>query len=103
MRTNITKTSMELIQSQKKTYYVINAKPYVHFILNRSDVERFFWRGALDQLNGSFSDIGAHQDLQKPNFVLPTINKRIMPGTWFEREDSRLVSTQLILYLEYMK
>ena len=27
--------------------------------------------GALDQLHGSFSDIGAHQDLQKPTFVMP--------------------------------
>ena len=35
------------------------------------DVEIFFW--PLDQLYESFSDIGAHQDLQEPNFVLPEL------------------------------
>ena len=35
------------------------------------EVESFF--GALDQLLGSLSDIGAHQDLQKPKFVMPEL------------------------------
>ena len=35
------------------------------------DVESFF--RALDQLHGSFSDIDAHQDLQKSNFVMPEL------------------------------
>ena len=26
--------------------------------------------GALDQLHENFSDIGAHQDLHKPNFIM---------------------------------
>ena len=88
MRTNITKPSMELIQSpppkKKKTFYVINNQvsfsftdstnrcKALHVILNRSDV------GALDQLLGNFSDIGAHQYLQTPNFVMPELNKRTM-------------------------
>ena len=36
------------------------------------DVKRFFW--ALEQLGGSFSDIGAHQEFQKPEFVMPELN-----------------------------
>ena len=28
---------------------------------------------ALDHLHGSFSDIGAHQDLQKPNLAIPEL------------------------------
>ena len=32
------------------------------------DVDIFL--GALDQLHESFSDIGAHKDLQKPNFFM---------------------------------
>ena len=35
------------------------------------DVESFL--DALDQLNGNVIVIGAHQDLQKPNFVIPEI------------------------------
>ena len=43
----------------------------LHVILYQSDVESLLW--ALGQLHGSFSDIGAHQDLQKPNFVMPEL------------------------------
>ena len=40
--------------------------------------QKVFW-GALDQLDGSLSDIGAHQYLQKPKFVTPElINVRTM-------------------------
>ena len=56
MRTNISKTSMELIQSPpKNTFYVINTQD------------------TLDQLYRSFSDINAHKDLQKPNFAMPEL------------------------------
>ena len=67
---------MELFQIVKKNIYDINTHvPFyftdsinrckaLHVILNRSDVERYFW--ALDQLHGSVSDIGAHKDFQKP-------------------------------------
>ena len=50
----------------------------LHVILNRFNVESFL--GALDQLNGSFSDIVAHQDLQKPNFVMPEL---LIKELWF--------------------
>ena len=50
-------------------FYTFNQA--LHVILNRSDVESFFL--ALDQLHGRFSGIGAHQDLQKPNFVMPEL------------------------------
>ena len=39
------------------------------------DVESFL--GALEELYGSFSDIGAHQDLQKPNVVMPELLKEL--------------------------
>ena len=35
------------------------------------DVERFLW--ALEQLHGSFSDIGAHLEFQKSEFVMPEL------------------------------
>ena len=35
------------------------------------DVESFFW--ALEQLHGSFSDIGAHQDFRKSKFFMPEL------------------------------
>ena len=35
------------------------------------DVESFFL--ALEQLNGSLGDIGAHQDVQKPEFFMPEL------------------------------
>ena len=80
MRTNITKTSMELFQSPQKyflrheypstfLFYRFNQTVPLHVILNRSDVESvFFW--ALEQLHGSISDIGAHQNFQMPEFYL---------------------------------
>ena len=54
-------------------------------ILNRSDVESFFW--ALEQLYGSFSDIGAHQDFQKPEKKeeeknVGKLTKQILLGAW---------------------
>ena len=70
------KLSWSCSRASKKTFYVINTHvPFsftdsnnlckaLHVILNRSDVERYFW--ALDQLHGSVSDIGAHKDFQKP-------------------------------------
>ena len=36
--------------------------------MNRSDVESFL--GALEQLLGSYSDIGAHVEFLKPEFVM---------------------------------
>ena len=35
------------------------------------DAESFFL--ALEQLHGSFSDIGAHQGFQKPEFIMPEL------------------------------
>ena len=35
------------------------------------DVESIFW--ALEQLHGSLSDIGAHQDFQKPDVFMPDL------------------------------
>ena len=31
------------------------------------------FKGALEQLHGSFSDFGAHQDLQNPEFAMPEL------------------------------
>ena len=53
---NITKKSMELIQSPKKLVW-----------------RRKFFFGPLDKFHGSFSDIGAHQDLQMPDFDMPEL------------------------------
>ena len=36
----------------------------------------------MDQLHGSFSDNGAHQDLQKPNFAMPEL---ILKELWYPR------------------
>ena len=83
MRTNITKTSMELFQSPTKLSTCINTHvPFsftdltnrckaLHVIYNRSDVESFFL--ALEQLHGSFSNIGARQDFQRPEFFMPEL------------------------------
>ena len=49
----------------------------LHVILNRSEVE-VFW-GALEQLHGSFRDIGAHQDFQMPEFIMPA---QLIKGLW---------------------
>ena len=66
-------------ESPQKTFYVMNNHVPFSFtdstnrckalqvILNRSDVESFCW--ALEQLHGSSSDIGAHQDFQVPEFI----------------------------------
>ena len=40
----------------------------LHVNLNRSVVESIFW--ALEQLHGSFSDIGARQDFQYPELFM---------------------------------
>ena len=67
-------------RAPQKTFYVINTQvPFsftdltnrykdLHVISNQSGVEGFL--GALDKLHGNFNDIGAHQDSQKPNFVV---------------------------------
>ena len=80
--------SLELLWSwsraTKKTFYVpfsftdlSNRCNALNVILDRSGEESFFW--VLDQVHGSFSDIGAHQDLQKAQFRHAwTINKRTM-------------------------
>ena len=68
---------MELFQRQTKNKSHVpftftdstNRCKALRVILNRSDV--LFW--TLDQLHGSFSEIGAHQNLQKPNFVMPEL------------------------------
>ena len=84
MRTNITKTFMELFKSPKKTFYDINTKvPFsftestnrckaLHVILNRSDVKKSFFL-ALEQLQGSFNFIGVYQDFQMPDFFMPEL------------------------------
>ena len=83
MRTNITKTSMELFQSPplKKNFlrtflfYKFNQSVQsLHVILNRSDVrvEGCFWG------SGSFSDIGAHQDFQMPELLLKELWTRLV-------------------------
>ena len=86
MRTNIIKTSMELFQSPPKnclrykyprTYLSllqiqpIGARPYTrHVILNRSDVKSFYGSGTAPW---KFSDIGAHLEFQKPEFLMPDL------------------------------
>ena len=83
MRTNINKTSMELFQGPKNTFYVINTQvPFsftdstnrrkaLHVILNRSDVESVF--SALEQIHGSFSDIGAREEFQQSDLFMPEL------------------------------
>ena len=85
MRTNITKTSMELFPSPKRnflrhkyprTFLIYRFNPSrqckaIHVISNRSDLESLFW--SLEQLHGTFSDIGAHKEFQKPEFVMPEL------------------------------
>ena len=63
-------TSMELFQSPPKKLSTNRCKA-LHVILNRSDVESFCW--ALEQFHGSSSDIGAHQDFQVPEFIMPEL------------------------------
>ena len=68
MRNIITKTFMDLFQTTpKKNFYVINT----HVILNRSDAESFCLGSGTAPWN--FSDIGAHQDFQKPEFLMPEL------------------------------
>ena len=72
---------MELFQSKKnflrhkypRTFlvYRFNQWEALHVILNRSDVE--FFGGNLEQLHGFFSDIGAHQEFQKPELFMPEL------------------------------
>ena len=39
-----------------------------------NDVKRFFLGGgALEQLHGTFIDIGANKDFQKPEFFMPEL------------------------------
>ena len=83
MRTNITNSSMELIQSPNKNcprhkYHVpfsftdsTNRFKALHVNLYRSDVESFIL--ALEQLHESFSEIGAHQDFEMPEFFRPEL------------------------------
>ena len=83
MRTNITKTSMELFQSPENTFYIRTIQNDVQgfvpigSICKREryggiyDVESIFW--ALEQLHESFSVIGAHQDFQQPEFFNPEL------------------------------
>ena len=83
MRTKITENSMELFQNLTNTLYVIQisllqiqpigAKSYTSSsnLKRRTDVVSIFW--ALEQLHGGFSDIGAHQDFQKPNSYMPKL------------------------------
>ena len=78
MRTNITKTSMELFQSSKQTFYVINTHVPFSFTdsTNRCKALHVILKvfgEALEQLHGSFSGIGAHQDSQKPKFFMPEL------------------------------
>ena len=44
------------------------------------DIESFLGEGALEQLHGSFSDIGPHQDFQKSKFVMPELSLKEL---WF--------------------
>ena len=64
---------MELIQSPKIDF--IRHKYPDWFMMTCRTLHRLVKSvfGALDQLHGSFSDICAHQDLQKPNFVMPEL------------------------------
>ena len=56
--------------------------------------------GALDQLHGNFSDIGAHQDYQKPNCVMPELLiKELCPGLEEGKEEvSRKINRSLNLF-----
>ena len=71
---------MELFQEPPKKFYVINTHVAfsftdstnrsiaLHVILNRFDVF-----GALEELHGNSSDIGAHQNFQMPEFFMPKL------------------------------
>ena len=54
----------------------------LHVILNRSDVD-ICW-GALEQLHGRCSDIGAHLDFLKPEFFMPEL---LLKELWSTRPD----------------
>ena len=84
MRTNITKTPMELFQSPTKFYVRpiqddVQGFAPISWICKREryvciyNVESFFWGGALEQLYGILSDIGAHLEFQNLEFVLPEL------------------------------
>ena len=58
-------------QSKKTCRALHRLVESVKEIVGIYDIESFFL--SLDQLHGNLSDIGAHQDLQKPNFVIPEL------------------------------
>ena len=79
MRTYITKTSMELFQSPQKNFL---RQTDSRWSVGHRSVESVKEKGtwvfmtiffALEQLHGSFSDIGAHLEFQKPEFVIPEL------------------------------
>ena len=45
--------------------------------------KKVFW-GALEQLHGGFSDIGAHQDFQKPDSFMPELSLKV-PCPYLEK------------------
>ena len=67
MRTNILKTSMELIQSPQKNF-LRNKYPDWFKITCRA-----LHRLVKSVKEKSIRDIGAHQDLQKPNLAIPKL------------------------------
>ena len=84
------KNSMELFQSSKKTFCIIythipfsltdstNQCKALQVILNPSGVESLFL--GSEQLRESYIVIGAHQDFQTPEFVLPEL---LLKEPWF--------------------
>ena len=53
---------------------------------------KVFW-GTLEQIHGSFSDIGAHRDFQKPEFFMPDL---LINELWIEGAlDPRIYNTIL--------
>ena len=55
------------------------------------EVESFFL--ALEQLHGSLSDIGAHQDFQKPEFIMPELLQKELSLFIHRRDLSMLLYT----------
>ena len=54
----------------KKNFY---ARPTYLSLLHIQPIGAKLFFGALEQLHGSFSDIGAHQDFQKSKFFMPEL------------------------------
>ena len=109
MRTNITKTSMELIRNKKKFFVINTPVPFsftdltnrckaLHMIFNRSGVETFWglW-------TSSWNFIYAQKDVQKPNFVMPEllINELWLGKPWARNTNRSLGFSRKKIYIYF--